>query len=212
MRRASCKHEHRVETRESRGDHLRSAAEAGEEVRLDEAGGDLDIGIDPRTIQVHRNIGRGRADVGERGSIAAVVVDHPIAAGDVRAEHLLQLGGSVGAVRPGRDQNGDVVRRDIGHLLEQRRQHLLPRLRAGDVADRNRDRLSPPEELPERRAAERRADRGQQRGARISDGGSEDRLDDDDPLLREIHLEPVDAIIQTHAHDRASLTIIICAP
>ena len=39
--------EDRVETRQARGHHLRSAAEAREEVRLDEPGRDPDVGLDP---------------------------------------------------------------------------------------------------------------------------------------------------------------------
>ena len=74
-------HQHRLETREPGGHHLRAAAEAGEEVRLDEPGRDPDVGVHPRAIQVTparrwTSCRRAPSDA----AIAAVVVDDAIAA------------------------------------------------------------------------------------------------------------------------------------
>ena len=63
-----------------------------------------------------------------------------------------------------------------------------------------------PDHLAKRRPAERRADRRGQRGVRIRNRRPEHRFDDRDALLREIHLEPVDAVVQTHAHGGITLS------
>ena len=57
---------HRSEPGKTRRHHLRTAAEPGEEVRLDEAGGDADIGIQPCAIEEDLDA-RGRdADASKR--------------------------------------------------------------------------------------------------------------------------------------------------
>ena len=178
--------EHRLEAREAGRDHLRAAAEAGEEVRLDEPGRDPDVGVHPGPVQRHRHAGRRRADVDERRGVAAVVVDDAVAARDVGAEHLLVFGRRVDAMRAGRDQDRDVFGRMLRQLVKDRLERLLPRLRARDVADRNRDRLPGPDDLAKRRPPERRAQRRDQRRMRIGDGGPEGRLDHRDAVVGKI--------------------------
>ena len=53
--------QHRLEPGQARRDQLRAAAEAGEEVRLDEAGRDPDVGLDPAPVQPDRHAGAERA-------------------------------------------------------------------------------------------------------------------------------------------------------
>lgn len=195
-------HEHGVEAGESGGNHLRSAAEAGEEVRFDKASRDADIGAHPRAIEEHRHASRRGADVRQTGRVAAVMVDDSIAAQDVGAQHHLQLRGRVGAMRPGRDENRDIRGADIPHLVEERPQHLATRLRAGDVADRDGDRLALSDELPQRWSADRRSERLNQRSMRIGNRRSENGLDHGGPFFRKLHFEPVDAVVQSAAHEK----------
>src|SRR6185503_11586746 len=82
----------RLETGQAGRHHLRTAAETGKEMRLDESGGDADVCLKEFAVQVHRDA-RGRApDERERGCVAAVVIDDPTGGEDVASEHSLELG------------------------------------------------------------------------------------------------------------------------
>ncbi len=147
--------EHGFESGQARRHHLRSAAEPGEEMWLDEAGRDADVGVHPGAIQVHGHIGLRLPHEDEARRIPAVVVDDAIVAEDVGAEHRLELRGRVGAMRTGGDENRDVVRPHVGHLGEERLEHLAAWLRPRDITDGDRHTLPGPDEVAER--LERRA-------------------------------------------------------
>src|SRR5712692_854786 len=55
------------------------------------------------------------------------------------------------------------------------------------------------------------AKRGGECRVRVRDRTPEYRLDDRDALLREIHLKPVDTIVQTYAHDLMRVAKLMCA-
>src|SRR4029077_5462414 len=84
-------HEPRVQAGETGGDELRAAAEAGEEVRLDEAGGDAQVGLDPAGADVHRGAVAVLAGGGETRRGARVVVDDLDPLDELAAEHRLDL-------------------------------------------------------------------------------------------------------------------------
>ena len=133
---------HRFEPGQSGRHHLGSAAETGEEVRLDEAGRDPHVGIEELAIQKHLHTGGGRAHASQRRGVAAVVIDHRVAAQDLAAEHALELLIGVATMGARRDENRDVFRLDLRQLLEDGLQLLDSRLRARDVADGDRDLLT----------------------------------------------------------------------
>ena len=54
--RGVVQHEHRLQPGEPGRGQLRAAGEPGEEVRLDEAGGDADVGVDPVPVEPHRHL------------------------------------------------------------------------------------------------------------------------------------------------------------
>ena len=99
----------RFEARQPGCDHLRPAAEPGEEVRLDEARRDADVRVEPSPIEIDLHARGRRADARERRRVAAVVIDHRVAAEDFPSEHALELLGRVAAMRAGGDEDRDVL-------------------------------------------------------------------------------------------------------
>src|SRR5688572_7392854 len=98
------------------------------------------------------------------------------------------------------DENGDVFRPDLRHLLEEREQRVAARLSPGDVAHGNRDALPHTHELAQWRTIERSPNRTEQRRMRIRNSRSRNRLDDGDPFVRKIDLETVGPVIQSYSH------------
>ena len=76
---------------QSRADRLGPAAEAGEEVRLDEAGDDAHVGLDVLALQQHRASRRPRPPRTCARSLVRVVVDDGVARHDVGPDELLHL-------------------------------------------------------------------------------------------------------------------------
>src|SRR5439155_23872763 len=66
---------HSLNTRQARGHHLRTAAESGKEVRLNETCGDFEIGVDPVGVQQDPDAGAGVANVSERSVVASIVAN-----------------------------------------------------------------------------------------------------------------------------------------
>ncbi len=102
---------------------LGPSAEAGEEVRLDEAGDDADVRLDVVAQQLDRHA----VDLTDRHVIGAVriVVDDGVAGHDVGSHQFFELRGGGLAVAPGGAQQGDGR---IGNpaplqVAQQRRQH-----------------------------------------------------------------------------------------
>ena len=68
-----------LQTRQARRDHLRAAAEAGEEMRLDEAGGDPEVCLDRLSCERQRDV-TDHPEVDQARRVARVVVEdapHP---------------------------------------------------------------------------------------------------------------------------------------
>src|SRR5687767_2686468 len=103
-------------------------------------------------------------------------------------------------MRAGGNQYRDVARRDTGHLLEQRLEHLAPRLRARDIAYGDREALAGAHELAKRRRPERRPDSLQQCFPGVRHLRLEMGFDDGDPLVRKVDVEAVSAVIQAYSH------------
>ena len=158
---------HGLETRKPGRDHLGAPAEPGEEMRLDEAGGDPNVGVQKLPVQMHGDTGGRASDIRQRRRVTGVVVDHAVAVEDVAAEHPLELGRRVRAVGSRGNQDRDVFRSDLRHLFEERPQHLSTRLGAGDVAYGNGHALALTHELAQ--AARTESETGWPLAARPAD-------------------------------------------
>jgi len=133
------------------------------------------------------------------------MVEDPVAAHDVPAEHPLELLGAVAAVGARGDEDGHVLGPDLRHLLEERLEHLLPRLSASDVADRDGDSLAGLDQIAKRCASERRTDGLEQRGADIGHAGPWHRLDDRRPFTWEVDLQALRSVVQSYSHGATSV-------
>ena len=112
----------RLEAGEARRDELGAAGEAREEVRLDEAGRDADVGPRPFAVQPHRHIGAEAAHPRQRRPVARIVIDDPDRREHLVAEHRAQLLVGVAAVRSRGDEDDDVLEaHQPFELLEERR-------------------------------------------------------------------------------------------
>ena len=178
-----------------------SAAESGEEMRFDEAGGDADVGIQPCAIEEHLDARGRHARASERRGIARVVIDDAVACSGCRGRACARARAAV-LIRcvPVAIRMVTSSGRTCGISSKSATQHLAPRLRARDVADGNRDPLAGAHLLAKRRAVHRRPDRGEQRRARIGGRGPRDRLDDGDALVGKIDLEAVRPVVQSYSH------------
>ena len=101
---------------------------------------------------------------------------------------------------PGRDENRDRVWRKLRQLGEDRLQRFAAWLGSRHVADRDRDPLARADDVSKRRAPKRRAQRGDERRMRIRQRRPGERFDHRHTLVGQIDVEPVDAVIEMHAH------------
>ena len=146
------------------------------------------------------------ADPRQRGVVAGVVVDDPDRVDDLVAEHRAQLRRRVAAVGAGRDEEHDVVEGDDAvELVEDRGDHDVARLRARDVTDADRDRLAAPDELAQRPAGERVAQRAHDLGGRVRRRLLVRRDDHGRAVVRKLDLEAVLAVCEAHLHEPGNL-------
>ena len=78
----------RLQPGDTRTDDLSPATKTRHQVRLDQAGGNLQIRVDVTLIDVDGYIVSGRAKMRVRFAVLAKVIFDPIVVGDVRADHL----------------------------------------------------------------------------------------------------------------------------
>ena len=188
---------------EPRADRLRPAAETGEEVRLDEAGHDAQVGLDVVALQQHRrpvHLAYGNVRRARR-----VVVDDGVAPDDLGPDELLHLGWRGLAVGPGGAQQRDAL---VGHpaasqLGQQRRQHGAVRHRARQVGEDDGDARRARRQLlqwpPGPRPSQCRGDRR----CLVRQTGLVHR-DDDLGAVRDLDRGPVAAVGQLDAHGQGA--------
>ena len=119
-------------------DALPPAGEASEEMGLDKALGDQQIGLGGHFIDDQPGAGGEHADVYVRLGISAVMTDELLFVGDLFPHLIHQLFMGGGAVEAGGDEQGDV---DVGVAFPQLGQHkgenVLAGHRTGVIADDN---------------------------------------------------------------------------
>ena len=100
----------RLDRGQSGTDKFSTAGKAGHEMGFDQAGRDLQVGLDVSRIDPHRHAAGAVAQIGVGVPIEPVVVLNSIGPGDFRTDHLLEFPAQVGAVEPGRHENEDLCR------------------------------------------------------------------------------------------------------
>ncbi len=193
-------HERRGETGQTRGHHLRSAAEAGEEMRFDEAGRDADVGLGPVSVQPDGHAARRRAGKGQLRRVSGVVIDDPVARHDVGPEHPRQLVGRTGTVGARGDQNRDVLGARLPERGEDGFEHHPARLRACDVADRDRDLVTGRDERGQRRPGRRTLERACEGGGGVAERVGMTRRHDDGAIVGDVHHQAVAAVVEIETH------------
>ena len=168
-------------------------------MRLDQAGGDLQVGPDVPAVDPAGNPPRGRADQRVLFQACAEMVLDAIAGHDLLAEHLELLGVGAGPVQAGRDQDQRLLAGNAGLLqdLEHRPQDRLVGDRPRDVADQDAGVFPPLGDLAQGgradRLFQRRGDRrlGVRQRRHVAN-----RQRPDDPLRGQLHVQSRPAVVQ----------------
>ena len=185
-------------------DHLAPARPAGHEVRLHQAGGDAEIGLDETPVEPYHRAPPGRADqhvvCGLPGEMIYDIhcLQHPGI-----ADQGGKLFAFVGPVQPGRDQHRDLLRRQPGaeQSADERRQDHAVGHRAREVADENADAPGTRGLLRKQRASHGPGESlfhglhriGEQRHRLLGDHG-------DVELVGQIDRSVAPAVVQMNAH------------
>ncbi len=171
-------------------DHLGSAGEAGEEVRLDEPEGDPRVGVEEAPVDPRLDLrARHRPDGGVRVLVVRVVLDDLARGEDVLPEHPGELVGGARAVGPRRHDEPDAA---AGQLREEDGQDRPRRERPRDVADAHRDEGAGRDQVGERRPEGRVAERAADGLRRIGERDGMRRPEDVD-AVRDLDLEALAA-------------------
>ena len=139
--------------------HFAAAGPAGHEVRLDEAGGDAQIGLDEDPVDADRRAARrGRSQIDMIVRVARVMVQHANVRHHPRiADDLGQFVAQIGPVQAGGDQDGDAVEGNAArdHGFDHRAQEQPVRHRPRDVADQNAGAASAARQVGQRSGIDR---------------------------------------------------------
>jgi hypothetical protein len=122
---------------------------------LNQAGGDLEVGIHVPRIDPDRHAARALAEVGVLAPLLAVMIDDPVLAGDRPADHLDDFFRLTFAVQAGGHEDCDLVARNPLALenLQHRPQDQLVGDRPRNVADDDAGIFLPAGDFFQRRSA-----------------------------------------------------------
>ena len=147
----------RLNCRQSRApgyDAFRPAAKPGEEMRLDEAGDDAEVGLDDATVYGGRGPVIHLSDGHKFGVVLAIVIDHFVVSDDLGGEHFFKLGESVGAMRAELVDEDDLITRMVAQSFEQPGDDAFVGSGTRVVREGNHHAIGPTKSLSERRAAD----------------------------------------------------------
>ncbi len=189
--------------RQPRADRLRPAAEAGEEVGLDEAGDDAQVGLDVLALQQHRH----PVDVAHRDvRIArAVVIDDGVARHNLGPDELLHFRRARLPVGPGGAEQRDAL---VGYtatrqLGQQRRQHRAVRHGARQIGEDDGDPVRAVGQIRQRAAQQRVAEGGGDRRRLVVEAGLVQRRNDLG-VVGDLDRGPVAPVGQLDAHGQSA--------
>ena len=171
---------------------LRPPEKPRHEVLLDEAEGDVQVGLNEFFLDEHRRAAPGRAQSRVRGKVAGEVVDDAILAGDALADDGLNFSRRCGPVQAGGDEDGDAFAGNSAGMeaLKQRRKCGGVGRGAGDVADGDGRSFFAAGQFGKRRGADGVVQRVGQRRIHVGQRGSGARLKHPPArAVRKIHRE-----------------------
>ena len=144
-------------SREADRNQLASAGKSGHQVRLDESERDTQVGIDESPVDEGLRAPGGLAEEDLLVDLARPVRVNRMSTGHLRPDDLQQLVTRCFAMKSGRDEDLDFVRRDAASFQspDYVREYRLVRCRTGDVADRDRGTPLALGQLFEGRASDR---------------------------------------------------------
>ena len=190
-----------IEACQTGSDHLRAAAESGEEVRFNEPGRDPHVSRQPRPVQPNGNTTRRFAHVLQHFGVEGAVVHDAVAARDVGAEHLVQLFRCVWAMGAGRDHDSHLIVRNVCQLSQEHGQYGPRRHGASNVANGDSDRLSGLDQSPETRAAAQGISERVANGALlVGQTRNVRRLDDSSDVVGEFDFEAGASVGEGYQH------------
>ena len=193
---------HGLHVGHARHDALGTAAEPGEEVRLDEPRHDADVGLDAMPVDP---CGDARAGGPERhaGVVAfRLVVQHPVLRHDVGRQHLLQLRPGVGTMRAELVEQGDLVPLDaLGFQIgEEPGDQAMVGGGAGNVGEQDDDASARLEPCRQRRAAGGGFEGGNHRRALVGQARTMRWLDDRCVRWWQLHLQQSLPVCESNLH------------
>ena len=169
-------------------------------MRLDEPGRNPNVGVDPLTVQPDRHVGLDVGALDEPGPVEGIVVDDPVAAHDLRAEHLDELGVGCCPVRAGGDEHDDVLGAKSGQLGQDDRQHGPTGHRTRDVTNRNGHCLTRLGQVPERARADRVPNRVPDSARLVRQPDDIGRLDYGRAVVGKLHGQVAAAVGKVDVH------------
>ena len=148
---------------------LATAAESGEKMMNDAAGQDDVVRFRHFFVEINRRAARGFAEILKLRRIFAVTVVHFYFCRDISADFLDHLGLRHQSVATECEHNAHIIIRhaDRMNFVNQYRQKNMRIRHSGRIVYNERDSLSGTDDLPQRRSADRLADRRLNRGDRV---------------------------------------------
>ena len=130
-------HLDRLLSGKARRHQLASAAEPQHQVLFNKSQRDVQIRRHEPFVDINRRSAARRSQVPVLRERARIVTDHAIGRRNLRPHDGADFLFRRSAMQPGRNRNGDAFRRDSRRMqpLQQGRQRLPVRRRAGDIAD-----------------------------------------------------------------------------
>ena len=193
-------HAYRVDAHDPGADRLASPGVSRHQVRLDQGGGDLEIGLDVEPVDPDRRPGRGPAEVDQAVAVPGPVVLDPVVRGHPRPHEADELLSLVRPVQTGADQEGDRAALDPGLLqgAQQRRQDEGVRDGPRDVGDDDAGAGAPPGQPGEGGGADRLLEGLLEPGVDILEGGDVGHVQDQG-LGRDLDVDPALPVVEPQA-------------
>ncbi len=183
-------------------DPLRTAAEAGEEVRLDEAGDDAEVGFDAVAVDPGGGAGAGGAE-GDAGLVGfGFVVQDAVLGDDLGGKHALELGLRVGAMRAELVEEGDLVALNaVGmEVFQQPRDDAVVGSGAGDVREEDRDPGAGAEGVGQGRRPHGMGERVEEGALFVRQSGAVGGFDDLGAAVREFDIQDALSVRERDLH------------
>ncbi len=186
-------------------DALWAAAESGEEVGLDEACDDADVGLDEMAIEQGGGAIGGDAELDEGVGIIGLVIEDAVIAEDGGGEHCLELLAGVWAMGAEGVEEGDAGRISAGgaKVGEEPGDEALIGGGAGDVCKDDADAgggAVAGEDVAQRGGGGGRIEGGAEAGLFVREAGMIERVDDCGAGLGEIDAEEAIAVCEVDYH------------